>query len=184
MPPQYSVVYYTTLYNTILHFRRQLPAGGFEAVLLNDKSDPLGFGPTRKARGPRRTSPCLAAPLAVPAPAVAPAALPTVCSRARQTVDSLYGFGATPVFHHREAETPNERAQPEGPNPCDTPCEDAAAHCALHTRIAHAHCTRALHTRIAHDARKCCARAWHAACTQPAHASAGQIGASLSESFL
>lgn len=42
------------------------------AVLMNDKSDPLGFGANRK------------------------------------TVDELYGFGATPVFHDSERETPNE----------------------------------------------------------------------------
>ena len=42
------------------------------AVLMNDKSDPLGFGAQRK------------------------------------TVDELYGFGATPVFHESELETPNE----------------------------------------------------------------------------
>ena len=42
------------------------------AVLMNDKSDPLGFGQGRK------------------------------------TVDELYGFGATPVFHNSERETPNE----------------------------------------------------------------------------
>uniref|UniRef100_A0A7S2I924 Fungal lipase-type domain-containing protein n=1 Tax=Haptolina brevifila TaxID=156173 RepID=A0A7S2I924_9EUKA len=42
------------------------------AVLMNDKSDPLGFGTARK------------------------------------TVDELYGFGATAVFHNTELETPNE----------------------------------------------------------------------------
>ena len=42
------------------------------AVLMNDKSDPLGFGQGRK------------------------------------TVDELYGFGATAVFHDSERETPNE----------------------------------------------------------------------------
>ena len=42
------------------------------AVLMNDKSDPLGFGAGRK------------------------------------TVDELYGFGATAVFHNTELETPNE----------------------------------------------------------------------------
>eukprot|EP01047_Picozoa_sp_COSAG01_P009785 COSAG01_NODE_405_length_17466_cov_554.403697_17_plen_280_part_00 len=43
------------------------------AVLMNDKTDPLGFGERRK------------------------------------TVDELYGFGATPVFHSTEAETANEQ---------------------------------------------------------------------------
>ena len=72
-------------------------------VLLNDKADPLGYpnpnpnpdpNPDRN-HGP---NPNQADPLGF--------------GLARKKVDEVYGFGATPVFHNAEPETPNVRSEP------------------------------------------------------------------------